>query len=680
MKKTHTIHVFLTRWLLAGAMLAISCCGSAWGQTITNGSFETDILSRLGSNGYIIGPNVTANTTWPVVIPGWTYTSGDTPAHGYGLSDKTNRPTFSANSIIPDGNWVAFLQSNGSLTTTISDLIVGEKYVLGYYYNARVSSGTAEIKTELGGVVFQPQTLTRGIQTEYHYFEQAFVASATSMDFVVHSFANDDRTLLLDNVTVREWTQPVGWQVKQSWTSDADSGIVEGAKYTHALNFNGKSEATINGVVFQNLASGKDIPSSSLVREAGPWAAGDMNHLFPGNSNSFALGTTFLHAFNNDQTDHVVLTGLLPGMQYEMTIFTNSFGSENRWASLTANGDSHVYNSFAFTPLAPNYEGGTFTWIGDAVVDNTTAPIYNLGGKIALTIKNLNNNIHISGVAARALPTADVIMGTAFSGLNGADYGKAVVSNTLRMDYANIFEGKGNYNDTWQVRGSVRGNNLITVVGNLQLGANSGLAMEFDAGALAGNLVNVSVDVLMGSNFRMNNEDYFARGIGVGFFDDEFGSGGSDFVSRGFSGIVIRNDGSVVFYNNPTGGDNPDEIYVSDAVNWGGTTGFVQNEWYNLAMQFAILDDETAILTGLSIGDAPEGYYSALYGKAFSSLDLIGFSSSGSDGFNYFDNLIVLNGGGAAGATPEPATWVLMAIGLMELAATRRWRARGEAA
>lgn len=89
---------------------------AVWGQTIPNPSFEADTFTVFP--GYIRdnGP-----------VPGWT----GTPPERVGLNPGGGTP-FANNGTIPDGDNVAFIQSNASdpstlstLSTTISGLVPG---------------------------------------------------------------------------------------------------------------------------------------------------------------------------------------------------------------------------------------------------------------------------------------------------------------------------------------------------------------------------------------------------------------------------------------------------------------------------------------------------------------------------------------------------------------------------
>ncbi len=668
-----------SRFFLGMALVATILLGMhtpTFGQTIKNGSFEVlaEGFNRDG-NGYILhGPsddlidNKDAKNHAGILA--WRYNPTGV-SRGYGLSSASN--PFASGTPIPDGNLVAFIQKDGSLTTTVSDLTIGETYVLSYYYNARTSGGdkTAIISSTIDGAVFQPQTNLNGLNwasygkasnitgkplgTEYYYFSQSFIATANEMDLVINSHisGNLDQTLLLDNVTVRQFGTGTGWGMKKLWTGDADSGIISGAKYTHALSFRRSTPGAafeINDLLFTQIhrLTTNVKAGSYSVSAANDWDGTGISSTMvagtteaPLNVGSRTLAGEFIYNVSN-----ITLDGLIPGMFYETTLFTNSFGGQ-RYAMLTANGDAIDFNAYAFSTTSTGTHGGTITWTGKAA---ETAG----GGQIKIDVSNYDggNALHIHGVAVRAIPQTvnGLLMATGFSGgLNGANFGGEIVGTTL--DYHNAF----NQNAVWVHRGE--GAPAASVAGYAVLQADSGIGMAFPVDeSLICHAVQLSVDVYLESGAK----------LGVGFFDSTVGGGGDDPVTAGFSGITLANDGTnrtLGFYDDAKTAQTESDLDVSALL--------TSSAWHNVLVEVWMLGDGMASLESLWI-DGIAVDLDGMYGSTFSSTAMLGFAAMGAGGDTRLDNIILND----VGPVPEPATWAMLAMGLLAMGVYRRRRMR----
>ena len=632
----------------------IGLCVPASAAYVTNGSFEDISGMGRGDYGYLNAGN----------ISGWTIsgTLADVPREGFGYFGVTSRLetlNLAGNTRIPDGDYVMFMQlfrenddrvtvDTATMTTTFTDLIPGETYMLGYYYNVRDwGNQRAKFSSELGGKPFQVSTVATLLRDSnglgYCFFRDTFVATAETMEFSIMAVKTNpdtgtwDETLLIDNVFITKASEATGWLNKRAWRTDADLGIISGGKYSHAINLgNGAADGVmINDLVFQkqqgtirrddanpenaNYVVGKD--GLYQVTAGYDWTGDNIRNTMT-DEGSKLLSHHFLYVLSN-----ITLEGLIPGMPYETTLFTNTFGSEHRYSSFTVNGgtattlNAHNFSNsadFLDISVGNRYEGGLLTWVGNADAD----------GKMRFDIVNGGDTMHFHAVMNRALPAPDVIMATGFGGLNAA-YADAPASMT--MDYCNVFEGTRDYNSFWQTAGTVR----VTPDGKLEMEPASEMKMAFLSEPYANHKLRLSLDV--------NLSEADGGTLGVGFFEEGTGD---------FSGITLgRNSVS----------------FSGAGMN---ISGNFDTDWVNLMLEFLILPNGTATLTELSLDGA--GDYSALYGSVFSSTDLIGFGYGGA-GFASLDNFVLTDLGVLEDANvPEPAAWVLLTLGMIGLGIRRK--------
>ena len=267
------------RFLAIVAVLGLwGACTPGVAQTISNPSFE--------SNSFTVYPGyISSNTT----IVGWTTTN----TNRAGLNPASGNP-FADNGTIPDGNNVAFIQSdpslNSSLSTVISNLVVGETYKVNFRVNAR-STDTPNLDITVGGKHIINTAIAAVGSDPYWYFAFNFTAAAGNETMTLLNNATGDNTVLVDDFSIAP--RKSGWSYAP-WKGDTTSGVVKHRLYTHAYNFGSTNNAVINGVTFTGIAGPN--PSNSLFSTAGLPIVfpNDTNHLTTGRGGSAVLAGDFV--------------------------------------------------------------------------------------------------------------------------------------------------------------------------------------------------------------------------------------------------------------------------------------------------------------------------------------------------------------------------------------------------
>ena len=272
----------------------------------------------------------------------------------------------------------------------------------------------------------------------------------------------------------------------------------------------------------------------------------------------------------------------------------------------------------------------------------------------------------------------DLAMATSFRGENGT-----VIPGTA-MDIAdtnpnNTWIRRGMGTGSWNLNGSRNGNPQFTLIDNQAKGsANAGLAAQWDStGVLSMKLsVDLQMNSLIGSDYNQS-----ARGLGMGFFDADYGTGNEE-VAHGFSGIAVNPAGELYFYESTPAG-----YTMSTPIAFGGS--FDKNEWYTLTMNLDFFQENGSLmakLMGISLSGS-DADYDSLIGTIFATTDLLGLLSSSAtswDNFGIFDNytMSLIRGdipgpgpGPGGEGVPEPSTWALILIGFAGL---MYWRKRGK--
>ncbi len=160
---------------------------------VLNGSFEIDPVFT----------NFPGYSSGNMPISGWNTTNSSRT----GLNPGSTFTPFADNGAIPDGQRVAFIQSNGGPTTLSQDLTgleAGQHYLVTYRENAR-NGNVAKATVTLGGetVVATHNVAPVGGTNPYRYVGSSIHQAAGSTATL--GFSNDtatDNTLLIDNVQV----------------------------------------------------------------------------------------------------------------------------------------------------------------------------------------------------------------------------------------------------------------------------------------------------------------------------------------------------------------------------------------------------------------------------------------------------------------------------------------------
>jgi len=157
---------------------------------LNNASFEADTFGVYP--GYI-----SSNSS----ITGWTSTNSSAT----GLNPAGGGSPFANNGTIPAGSQVAFIQNGGgdtgSLSQTLTGLVIGETYRVSYRYNARSYGTNPKIKVTMGGTVLQENEFPPvGDANPYYLGAREFTATATEHDLVFENTRGvGDSTLVLDD-------------------------------------------------------------------------------------------------------------------------------------------------------------------------------------------------------------------------------------------------------------------------------------------------------------------------------------------------------------------------------------------------------------------------------------------------------------------------------------------------
>ncbi len=674
MKKCHTAKI--CRAILSVTLLGTVCPMFALGQSanlVKNGSFET--WTNRQQYGYIYR-NGTAHGT----VADWTYTPtnyvGDekypelttlTTDYGYGVSLDSEE--FGKNCGPLDGDYTLFIQRPGTVSQTVTGLTPGEFYTYSFKYDARTNEEhKTNITANLGNYnLLKNQELSS--RNPFYNYEITFRASSETIDI---SFANSqmkvdsgnikDNSLLIDAVSMTK-AENTWWYSDTStlWTSDATSGVVANNNYTHALNFNAGT-TTLNGIQFDGVTNTRENNDRYTINAGYAYGTdGTLQGIFTNeNPGSQALANGFMYGFSD-----VTLKDLLPGVKYTTTFYMaawNDVDDFNRSAIITApNGEKLIFNENDFRD-ANGRKGGLLTWTGTASEDGTLQFKINSLTQDTLHIYGISNML-VAGQTPESVET-NLLLATKFGGTNGtANNGKTIAGTVA--DVCNFISPTDK--TTWSVRGySDNPNNYATIQdGVLRTGANTASTIAIDPTQIAGEWINLSVDLKMGtitSNYTDSDRNA-ARGIGIGFSRENLASGKE--AGIGFSGIILRPDGALEFYDNAFG-STIENAKHSDAIAWSSEDGsaFSKDDWHTLNLTLAVAGDgESAKLIGLDISGS-DADYSKLLGADFATTDLFTILSSANswDFYGYVDNLSIST------YVPEPSTWVLCLTGLTLLA------------
>jgi hypothetical protein len=320
-----------------GGAIVVLLCRAALGQTIPNPSFE--------ANAFTVSPGTINDNT---AITGWTATDPNLA----GLNPAGGSSLYADNGFTPAGTNVAFIQSAGSLSTTISGLTAGQKYVVTFRANAQTTTATEypNVKASISGVDIWDITVysvdvSGGFTNPYPYLSFEFTANAATETL---SVMNDGLSfLLVDDFKIAGASK---WTV-EAWTDDATSGVDVNYVYTHAYNFGAASDTVINSIAFTGVAGGNPSVSNrfSTVFLGNVFTA-DGNNVTGGSrtlANDFVYGGTV--PAGSFQT--LTIKGLTPGTAYVATIYSVGFdapGPTIRWATFSSGEDRLTVNQDQF--------------------------------------------------------------------------------------------------------------------------------------------------------------------------------------------------------------------------------------------------------------------------------------------------------------------------------------------
>ncbi len=163
-------------------------------EVVVNGDFSANAADFGTYPGYLGGAN-------PGSIAGWTHTGR--AGLNYSGAGGPGTP-FSDNG--DNSTPVAFIQRDGSISQTVSGLVVGQTYALMFDYNERNAgpAGSTTVSATIAGATFtNPDNSPVGGSNPYRQAVLLFTASATSETLTISSLTNGgDQTTLIDNVRI----------------------------------------------------------------------------------------------------------------------------------------------------------------------------------------------------------------------------------------------------------------------------------------------------------------------------------------------------------------------------------------------------------------------------------------------------------------------------------------------
>ena len=378
--------------LMKGALTAVGWLGMLTvadraivaAATIQNPSFEADAFAVFP--GYISGNSP---------ITGWN--AGD--AARAGINPGGGSP-FADNGVIPNGSQVAFIQNgaSSSLSTVISDLVIGETYKVNFRVNAR-NGNTANLKVDIDGTdIINTGITSVGAANAYKYFAFDFTAAAESQTLTLRNNAGGDNTVVFDDLTIA--TRNSGWSYA-AWTDEATAVVDSFKPFTHAYNFGSAAGATINSIPFTGVAGGNPSEVNKFSTTGLPNVFGnDGNNL---NDGSRAMANDFLYG---GPSQSLTITGLELGAEYVATIYSVGWENGTRAATFSVGNDRLTINQDHFG----DNNGIAFSYRYIATDVSVTLNFNQLEG----------NSIHVYGFSNYELnpPTVPQIVNASFEADN----------------------------------------------------------------------------------------------------------------------------------------------------------------------------------------------------------------------------------------------------------------------
>ena len=331
---------FAYQWLKDGAPLAgltdrfltVSniAAGDLGGYAAVVSNASGSVTSQVATLtfGPIANPGFEADVfrTWPG------YASGNKPISGWyvfnpgraGVNPLPEYPGPFANSgAIPEGSQVAFLQNTNWMSTMLYGLTPGQKYTLTFRGSAR-SGQLPTLHAAVDGQLILDFKLGAAAGTNaYRYIAFDFTPATSSPTLYLTNDTYADQSALFDDFRIAPST--THWSFS-TWADDASSGVDPSRNYSHAYNFGTASNATINGVIFKG-APGANPAGRGFVATGFPSIyTGDVNNITAAGGGSATLMKDFIY---NGLPESLTITGLVPYVEYEATIYSVGWSDTN---------------------------------------------------------------------------------------------------------------------------------------------------------------------------------------------------------------------------------------------------------------------------------------------------------------------------------------------------------------
>jgi hypothetical protein len=304
---------------------------------------------------------------------------------------------------IADGsNAVAqsFMYGGPNTSITLSGLKPSTTYVATIYgvgwepgqrsadFTGSAGGGTHNVNIDAYGPA-------NGVVVRYRYTTDA-TGSPVLIDYPQAAGSGSWHTAALSNRETVPGTTPNRWTV-DAWNDDATSGVNDGAtyRYTHAYNFNSAASTVINGINFVGVPGGN--PSGADFATSGFAAAfsNDANNVTGG---SRAMANDFLY---NGYPGSLTLSGLTPGEEYVLTLFSVGWEDSGRFLSFSE------YSQPSDNP-APIVDQDTFL-NNNGIRINYTYRAPASGSVTVLSSPLVNASFHLYGFAnRRTIPERDL--------------------------------------------------------------------------------------------------------------------------------------------------------------------------------------------------------------------------------------------------------------------------------
>ena len=318
----------------AGVLL----CSVAFGQTIPNPSFETD--------NFTIYPGLVSDNG---AITGWTVDNSSRA----GLNPAGGASLYADNGTVPDGTKVAFMQSGVALSTTMSGLTAGQRYIVTFRANSQTPALPDEFPnvhvTAAGQDVWALALTNVGGVNPYFHLAFEFDATATTETLSVANDSVYETAVLLDDFRIAASTGK--WTVA-AWNDDTDSGVDASYIYTHAYSFGSAASPIINAIQFTGVAGANPAVAGqfSTTNFGNVYTAADDNNI-TGNSSVLADQFVYQGGDLSNAFQTIVITGLTSGKQYVATFYTAGWDDPSltiRWVTLNAGNDYLTVNQDMF--------------------------------------------------------------------------------------------------------------------------------------------------------------------------------------------------------------------------------------------------------------------------------------------------------------------------------------------